>query len=379
MVALDLSDDVVRAFSRWEWYKGASLRGLPSANEHRRKENSGSEFQDATWRNSPLPEGTALVSYAVFQQGAAVWIDDGQTIRTHWISMPKKDLDSMVSLFAAHCSHQDSSVEELKKEGSQLYRVLVGPIDDLLRPYRRVIIEPDEQLWLVSFQALIDPAGQYFGDRFAVSFSPGLAYLSFARSWKGITEDSRALIVGDPKTDNWTPLPEGEEEAKGIASQFRYTHLLLRGDATFENVVAAVGDVDVFHFSGHATASPRGVGLVLQNSTLFGADQLGTSAFGHSQLVVLSACSSANGGAGAFNDHDSVARSVMSLGVPAIVASRWMVDSRATSLLMQRFYHHLLDGEPVSEAFANATRELRAQAPYGHPFYWASFSVFGKG
>lgn len=369
MVEIALADsDVSSAFSRWEWYKSAPLRSLSPTTQ---------DFSD--YSHARLPNRTALVSYTVFENRTAVWVYDGQSIQQHWIRVSRSDLDSSVKLFALHCAHEDSDVAELQNESHALYQLLVAPIARFLDPYDTLIIEPDQMLWALPFQALSDAVGRYLGDRFAVSYSPGLSYLTSARPWKGLTRNSRILVVGDPTTPNYPRLPDAEEEAKGIASHFRYTDLLVRNDATLEKVVAALGDVDIFHFSGHATSSPRGVGLVLQNATLLGTDQLGERAFRRAQLVVLSACSTANGGGGLFNDQDSVARSVVTFGVPTLVASRWLVDSRATSTLMEHFYLRLLAGEPPSRALALAERELRSQGAYSHPFYWATFSVFGRG
>jgi CHAT domain-containing protein len=99
---------------------------------------------------------------------------------------------------------------------------------------------------------------------------------------------------------------------------------------------------------------------------------------GRSQLVVLSACSTSRGSAGFFDDDDSMVRRLMEAGVPDVVASRWMVDSSSTALLMKSFYSQLLNEKPVAESLASAMQTLRAQPEFSHPYYWAGFSVFGR-
>jgi CHAT domain-containing protein len=119
--------------------------------------------------------------------------------------------------------------------------------------------------------------------------------------------------------------------------------------------------------------------LVLGESSLLNVGALDDAAFRRSSLVVLSACSSANGITGAFADRDSLARQLVSKGVPEVVASRWLVNSKATALLMAAFYTELSRKLTVAEALQKAALSLRTQQEFSHPFYWAGFSVFGKG
>ncbi len=64
-------------------------------------------------------------------------------------------------------------------------------------------------------------------------------------------------------------------------------------------------------------------------------------------------------------------------GASALVASRWQVDDRVTSLLMQEFYAHLVAGESVADALRAAQLTLRRRYPY--PGKWAAFAVWGRG
>jgi len=55
-----------------------------------------------------------------------------------------------------------------------------------------------------------------------------------------------------------------------------------------------------------------------------------------------------------------------------------MVNSRATAAIMEAFYAQLLSGKDVSRALQEAARQVRREPEFAHPFYWASFSAFGK-
>ncbi len=78
------------------------------------------------------------------------------------------------------------------------------------------------------------------------------------------------------------------------------------------------------------------------------------------------------------NKPDNLVRRFLAAGAREVVASRWAVDSKATLELMSKFYGLLVEGETPAAALAGAARSLRKQSIYAHPYYWASFSVFGE-
>jgi CHAT domain-containing protein len=71
-------------------------------------------------------------------------------------------------------------------------------------------------------------------------------------------------------------------------------------------------------------------------------------------------------------------RRLMGARVPEVVASRWQIDSTATSRLMNEFYRNLIAGDTVSDALTTASRNLRTEPGFAHPYYWAGFSAFGR-
>jgi len=73
-----------------------------------------------------------------------------------------------------------------------------------------------------------------------------------------------------------------------------------------------------------------------------------------------------------------LARSFLYAGAGSVIASKWVVDDRATAELMGRLYRHLLAShEPPATALAHAQREMRNSPRWHAPYYWASFGVYG--
>ena len=89
-------------------------------------------------------------------------------------------------------------------------------------------------------------------------------------------------------------------------------------------------------------------------------------------LVVLSACETGLGeitSEGVFG----LQRAFKKAGVQTLIMSLWKVDDNATSLFMQTFYKHWLDGKSKHEAFSIAQSTVRDNESYSNPYYWAAF------
>ncbi|MBZ5667296.1 MAG: CHAT domain-containing protein [Acidobacteriia bacterium] len=377
MVDLKLQEDPRRALAYWEWYKGASLReqGGPSGTKSvGPPEDSGDAARTIATRDD-----VTLVSFFILPQGTAVWVSDATGTQESWIALGRDKLESLAQRFSEHCSEPSSNLENIRREGTELYQHLVLPIEPLIRGRHALVVEPDGALNRVPFVALVDRDGQYLGDRYAISISPGFKYEADTRPWLGVFPQSQALVVGSPTAPGWSPLPDAEREARSVAAVFQHARLLLRTEATYPNIARELPDSDVFHFSGHGTADPNAAGVVVNGSDLFDVSKLDQLHLYRTQLVVLSACSSARGTAGLFDDEDSLVRRLITAGVPEVIASRWTVDSVATATLMHDFYARLLGGGTVADSMSLAVKDLRNQDGYSHPFYWAGFTVFGRG
>lgn len=379
MVELELQSDPARALYEWEWFKGASLRFENRLNYMPTLRESALQAQtDNPTTLAGIPADTSLVSFAIFRDRASVWVSDRAQTQQLWISLPAHQLSLLIRILIQHCSDPESNLDTIRKEATELYTMLLQPIDPWIAGHRKLIIEPDGVLRSLPFEILVDSDGEYLGDRYAVTISPGIEYLRRSIELTAITSGSDISIIGNPIAPGWAPLPEAEQEARAVAALFSHPRLALGQIDLDGGVIHEIGRTQLFHFSGHASTNVQSAGLVIGGSGLLDAFHVEDSNRGRTQLVVLSACNSSRGSTGFFDDEDSFVRRLMEARVPTVVASRWLVDSSATSELMKRFYAPLLAGKSVSESLTAARRDIRSQPQFAHPFYWAGFSVFGR-
>jgi CHAT domain-containing protein len=99
-------------------------------------------------------------------------------------------------------------------------------------------------------------------------------------------------------------------------------------------------------------------------------------------LVVLSACETAQGRVVEGEGLVGFARAFMFAGAPRVLCSLWKVDDEATRVLMTRFYDlwNPKDGTPgvhAAEALRRAQEHVRTESRWRHPYYWAAWVLWG--
>lgn len=181
------------------------------------------------------------------------------------------------------------------------------------------------------------------------------------------------------------------EEAKAIiALAPRGTSYgALNFDANRERAMSAdLGQYRILHFATHGllnTARPQLSGVVL---SLY--DERGNKRDGFlrlnqiyrlrlaSDLVVLSACSSALGKEVKGEGLIGLTRGFMYAGANRVIASLWKVDDEATAELMTIFYRNLLQAQMTpARALSAAQSELQQQERWRSPYYWGAFTLQG--
>ena len=145
---------------------------------------------------------------------------------------------------------------------------------------------------------------------------------------------------------------------------------------------------DVVHFATHAFLNP--VQPELSNILLSRVDAVGNPEPGAlwfsdiaamhmpEDLVVLSACQTANGDLLPGEGLVGLSYSFLMAGSRRVVGSLWDVDDAATAELMRRFYQALYrDSRSPAEALRAAQRAIAEVPRWSNPYYWAGFTLEG--
>lgn len=254
----------------------------------------------------------------------------------------------------------------------------------LVRDAERIVFCPDDHLGALPFEAL-RIGGVPLGVGKAVEHAPSLSLR--ARLASRIARGDGLAIVDSieaPEDERRLALPAlrfSQREAELVAQAYGGTTARVRGAAATREAVArllAAGRFDVVHVSAHAVEDRR----VPTASLLLLAD--GPSALPSlvdipldGALLVLSACSSANGESRSGEGELGLLGWPVAAGARGAVASLWPVDQQATSDLMAQFHAFRAQGHGAAEAMRRAREVLAAAPNYAHPRHWAGFAVHG--
>lgn len=402
--------DAATALAIWEWYRSGPVRAEQNRSSALKRllaevaQSPGDadaglpttfRAQAANWLESEpkRQDKTSRLVYAQFADGIEIWSLRGDATESKWVPVNRPEFEFVAKRFDEECADPKSNLDALRRDGRRLYDWLIAPVSGDLRRGGELAVETDGAISGLALGALVAPDGAILGSRFAVVYSPGIGYYRMLRQERGFTTAARLLSVGAPALGgDWqarfAPLPNADTEARTIAADFHSAVVLTGRQANLDTVMSDMPTAEIFHFAGHALAEGKKTGLVLaatkgstadeEGAEVMEARELNPQELRECRLAVLSACQTASGEEKEPVNPASLVGAFLVAGVPDVVASRWNVDSAATTRLMEVFYRHLLSGESVAEALREAKTGIRQDPETSHPYYWAGFGVYGR-
>jgi len=321
---------------------------------------------------------TQVVEYALLKDRLLIWVvkDDLFTMRS--VRVSRSELENKVQSVLRKLRNEDEDAEQLL---SDLGKILIDPVGDILDESRTLTIIPDRALHGLPFAALKQSADRrYLIQDFAILVSPSLTHFLTGRS----VQPSREAIIGFGSQNG------GSAERRELASLGR----MYANAATFTgkqvskaSFLERLQNASVFHFAGHSATDAADP---LRSAILLDGDRSGpnsVTAVDISQhrirdnaVVILSSCDSSVG-----NSRDGVGvrgltSAFLIAGAGSVVGSLWPVEASSTSQLMIHFHQAFgKAGVPVAMALREAQLEFMNAFPQrAHPYYWSGFVVTGN-
>ncbi len=371
---------------------------------------------------------TAVLDYLIAAHRSYVWVLTDAGIEMRRLA-GRETIAPLVDQFIATLGHTDTRAERRRhrKLAERLFVELVGPIEDLVKDDRRLIVAPDDKLYALPFETLARPEHQkrphYLVFDRVVSYTPSSAVLARLMRRGPAPASSRALVVGAPdlkrpaldllalsrdlpetgmfSLDEMFPaLPGARAELRAVARRLRADHLdvdTLTGKKAAESRLrrADLTRYGVIHVATHGVSDATSLHVNATDRVDFDQPALllsrapdqpddGIVTLGEllnrktaARLVVLSGCTTGRGwhtlGQGAFG----LAGAILYTGSHNVVASTWSVADADTSRLMKAFYRALSRGMTPAQALrlgqiAMAKKGMR-------PASWAAFHIVGGG
>ncbi|EZH74940.1 hypothetical protein ATO12_09410 [Aquimarina atlantica] len=310
----------------------------------------------------------------------------------------------------------DKNLNIYQKEGCQLYKTLIEPIQDQLQGNRLIII-PDGPLWYLNFDLLLtdysyseeentiihpkeyalllkDYAITYANstnllfDQQTSTVQDDLKQECLAFSFSNTTDTiSKPLISFKILRSAGTDLPGTRKEIKAISDiidgQYYYG-----SEATEANFKKNVNQYNILHLALHGEVNNERP----ENSKLFftkNKDSLEDNLlYSHelfalnipAELTVLSACNTGTGKIAKGEGIMSLGTAFQYAGTKSLLLTSWAVSDETTPALMQYFYANLKEGMLKDKALQQAKLQYINSKEFEYlaePFYWGGFYLVG--
>jgi CHAT domain-containing protein len=281
-------------------------------------------------------------------------------------------------------------LETSNADGIALYRMLIGPAQQMIRPGSTVVILNDGVLSQLNFETLIvpQPALHYFIEDATLVCASSLDLLASAKPAE--RTGNRLLLVGDSLSPNpdYPVLPKAATEMEQIEKHFPSPEVTVfaRERATAGSYFSSSPQQFAYiHFVAHGVASrtdPLDSAIILSRSTAesdsfkLHARDIMTHPI-HARLVTISACYGSGTRSYAGEGLVGLAWAFLRAGAHHVIGALWEVSEESTPRLMGSLYQGLESGQTPAQALRQAKLTLlHSKGEIRKPFFWAPLQVY---
>ncbi|MCT7953162.1 CHAT domain-containing protein [Ancylothrix sp. C2] len=373
-----------------------------------------------------LDDDTLLLEYALGEDRSFLWLISKNSI-TSYVLPPRSEIETAAQAFRQSLTSSAAKLES----GLPLSQIILAPVASQIAN-KRLLIVGDGVLQSVPFAALPLPNSSttpllvqneiitlpsastvaiqrqqlqnrpaaaktiaVLADPIFTANDPRLSNIATQPTPETLnnlaqTRASRNLGLGDSATV-FDRLPNTRIEAQKILTLVPNTERLeaLDFDASLAKATDPnLAQYQIVHLATHGLVDP--VNPELSGIVLSLFDRQGKSLDGFlrlhdifnlnlpAELVVLSACETGLGENVKGEGLVGLTRGFMYAGAKRVVVSLWSVNDVATSELMVKFYHKILQEKqnPVT-ALREAQLEMWNSGQWRSPYYWAAFTIQG--
>ncbi|MBD2395170.1 CHAT domain-containing protein [Cyanobacterium aponinum FACHB-4101] len=271
-----------------------------------------------------------------------------------------------------------------QEDAQTLYQFLIQPIETKLQSnqIKNLTFVLDGILRNIPMAILYD-GEKYLLEKYSIALTPGLQLLDpqpFKRT------QLRALTAGLTEArQNFSALPNVKIELTEIENEIN-SKVLLNQEFTKTNLEKLIqnNNFPILHFATHGQFSSNIEDTFIltwdESINTKELDRILSRDFASDssplELLVLSACQTATGDERAALGLAGIA---VRAGARSTLATLWLVDDRATTELMVKFYQELARTEVTkAEALRQAQLSLLKDGKHEHPFFWAPFVLVGN-
>jgi CHAT domain-containing protein len=320
------------------------------------------------------------VDYFFTQGSLLILAKSGENIEAFIQKITADAMDREVKEFLECIQANDSS--RFLRIGRQLYSQLIAPVERSVfaKASGTLVLFPDGPLYLLPFSGLPDSNGRFLVEKTPIAYAPSRSIFNhcLVPKQERSGEGNRLLLI-----DGSQGLPNAQDEIAYLLSLFgRNAEILSAKNVPIPP--ADLGNLNILHFSGHATSVQGQPVLMLQKipkEVVLDCAMIRNWKMPRCRLVNLAGCSTGIGPAAEGESPWGLIPAFLDAGASSIVASLMDVDDASTRLISRRFYDQLQMGAGIAKALQSAQLFVLNSVRSGSNFQpqsWIPFVLVGN-
>jgi CHAT domain-containing protein len=330
---------------------------------------------------SRLDSKTAALEYWVSSKELIIWLITHSGIISKTVQISNTDLNDLIQ--RTRKSIKNNSADGYRSGLSELYRLLIGPVETNIVTFSNLVIIPNQSLHFLPYQALINGKGEYLVQKYNLVYSPSASVYVLCND-KLVRTGSRfiGVALSDVSVGDNPGLPGTEDELRKILPLFPDNISAFGKQSTETFVKKNAGNYNFLHFATHGSYNYR---QPLYSCLLFPPSEEDDGRLNvyevfelnlNAKLVTLSACETGLGNLSQADEITGLSRAFLFAGSASVIVSLWSVADYPTAMLMANFYRYLKD-HSMQEALTLSERDVIKEYP--QPVYWSPFVLIGNG
>ena len=319
----------------------------------------------------------------------------------------------------ALADYKKESEQNYKTAANLLYQKVFAPVKTCLEQSKHIIVGGDSNLTELPFGILVDDAGNYLTEVYTLSEETSARQL--VRAKNATAHGSGALLIGDPDYDMgfakgerpkivpFARLKTTRKEVERAAKNLKTESIVLTGqkatESAFKNMAPGRNlllftthgyyveptDNKVFSDSSENPLARCGLALcganvpekqsMTDDGILTGLEVVNLDLSGV-ELVVLSACETANGKLSPGQGVLGMRYAFTVAGAQSVAATAWSIPIKESGILVDSWIPHIAEGDSPAEGLQKAQIEtinaMRKKHGAAHPYFWGAFTVSGR-
>ncbi|TNE72631.1 CHAT domain-containing protein [bacterium] len=367
------------------------------------QENSDAHWTEPTIHEiqSTLSENTAFIHLLQTKTLMSVLVIDKTNTQLHSFNITS-ELQKKISKFKENTISPERAWDFSLSDS--LTTIIFGDLSKNLKQYKHLAISSDGILSDMVFSAL-SINGAFLAETMAIQNISTFEQILEMKKNSSWSWNDEMLLVSNPEyptSSTWGTLPFSKIEASSILELNNNVTSLSESSATKNRFSTLINENSYryIHIAAHGVTDtdPNQNRIIFSYKTdetdgVFFPNYLAKNQV-PTDLVVLSACETANGvyitGEGLW----SMQKAWFIAGAKTVVASLWKINDKSSAEFMHSFYSELSkndsfwnqlialwDGElePSAKllAFNNAQKTMIKSKRFNHPYFWAAYQYYG--